>query len=400
MAIHPGLPILPSYSLKELGLVDAAREASYDNLTALATSIFAVPVSLLSIVEPSRDRQYFKSLQGLPEPWAGRRQTPLSHSFCQHVVSSDSVLLVNNAPDNELVRDNGAVRDLNVMAYLGAPVHDPNLVPIGALCVIDTEPRQWSDDQVSRLRQLAACVDDAIRLRAALNAGEGMRREQREFTYAISHDLKSPTNTLSMLHSELADELEPMPEDVRGLLEKCVDATGRMGGLIEDVLSYTRTLETGTVFERIDMPSMMADILADLKEEISRSGATINVGDLPDVFGMKVQVRSLFRQLLGNAIKFRKPDVPPVIKVADVSRGEKGFFSISVKDNGIGIPRDRHERIFKMFQRLHRRDHFAGTGLGLTLCRRIADNHGGAIAVRSKPVRGSEFIVTLPGKAP
>jgi len=381
-------------------LVDAAREASYDNLTALATSIFEVPVSLLSIVETRRDRQYFKSLQGLPDPWAGKRQTPLSHSFCKHVVASDSILLVTNAPDHDLVRDNGAVRDLNVIAYLGAPVHDPNLVPIGALCVIDTQPRQWSDEQVSRLGKLASCVDDAIRLRAALNAGEAMRREQHEFTYAISHDLKSPANTLSMLQNELASELGPSrTENVRELLDKCVETTRRMGGLIEDVLSYTRTLETDTAFEPIDTRSLIDDILVDMHTEVSQSGATVIVADLPEITGMQSQVRSLFRHLLSNAIKFRSSDLPPRITVAEASGGSIGTVSISIRDNGIGIPRDHQNRIFNMFQRLHLRDRFPGTGLGLTLCRRIVANHGGGIAVKSEPASGSEFIVTLPGKA-
>ena len=124
-------------SLSDLGLVDAGPERDFDNLTDLASALIGAPVSLISFVEPERDRQYFKSARGLPEPWASQRQTPLTHSFCQHVRASGKPLVVEEAMRHDLVCDNLAVRDLGVVAYLGAPVRDAAGEAVGALCVID-----------------------------------------------------------------------------------------------------------------------------------------------------------------------------------------------------------------------------------------------------------------------
>lgn len=397
MTIYEDISTLPSYSLEELGLVDAPDEASFDNLTSLSSSIFGTPVSLLSIVQTDKDRQYFKSMQGLPEPWSGMRQTPLSHSFCKHVVASDAVLMVENSRNHDLVRDNGAVEDLNVISYLGAPVHDSNDVPIGALCVIDIEPRTWSKENSSRLVQLASCVDDLIRLRSALITTKSLQREQQEFTYAISHDLKAPTISLNVLHEEIEISLgSALTEDAQTLLNKCSQTTGRMTDMLKDVHNYASTLANAPAFSPVDLSDLLAAIISDLQPAILQSGATILLDDLPQVCGSETQIRLLFRNLLSNAIKFRNLDVAPIIKITEIDGDESGLATIGVKDNGIGIPADQCEKIYRMFTKLHVQDQYPGAGLGLTLCKRIVGNHGGKIDLKSDVGNGSHFLATLP----
>ena len=154
------------FTLQELGLVDALPEPVYDNLTQLAAHLLKTPVSLISIVDFDNDCQFFKSQLGLSEPWATAQQTPLSHSFCQHVVRKDAPLVVDDAPNHSLVKDNLAISELGVGAYLGVPVYTPEMQPVGALCVIEEKARKWSDEEVASLKQLANCVTDAIRLNA------------------------------------------------------------------------------------------------------------------------------------------------------------------------------------------------------------------------------------------
>ena len=155
--------------LRDLDLVDADPEDVFDKFTRLARTVTGCTVALVSFVEEDRDRQVFKSALGLPPPWKDSRQTPLTHSFCKLVKASNAPLIVDNAPNDARVCDNLAIRDLNVMAYLGMPIHDPNWAPMGALCAIEPHPRTWSEADIAAMRDLAACVTDQIQLRAALH---------------------------------------------------------------------------------------------------------------------------------------------------------------------------------------------------------------------------------------
>lgn len=163
-------------TLAQLSLVDGPTVEGFDRLTRLATKILGVPVALVSIVERDKNRQFFTSACGLGEPWASQRQTPLSHSFCQHVTASGEVLSIEDARTEPLVQGNLAIRDLNVIAYLGIPVFGPGHVTLGALCAIDSEPRKWTDQDVAILSDLAAAVTDQIGLNAALFESENASR--------------------------------------------------------------------------------------------------------------------------------------------------------------------------------------------------------------------------------
>ena len=383
------------YSLKALGIVDAPPEEAFDNLTALVQASVGAPVSLVSIVEPENDRQYFKSQQGLPEPWSTDRQTPLSHSFCQHVVRKNSPLVVADAPHHSLVCENLAIRDLNVIAYLGVPIYDPSNTPIGALCVIDGSPREWLDSEIAIVKQVASCVSDAIRLKAAVMTSEALRDEQREFTYAISHDLKAPANTLQLLLGELS-EAEPIvcDQDASQLIDLSLQTVARMGQQVQDVLGYVRVIGSETETEEVDLQKLLEEILSDLKSDIEEREAIVRVEQLPTVTGNSMQLRVLFQNLISNAIKFRKEDEVPRVRVG--SQVDSKSVRISVTDNGIGIPAEHYEKVFRMFQRLHVREKYPGTGLGLSLCRRICQNHGGSIQVESHIGEGTQFTVQLP----
>lgn len=173
-------PLIHSFTLEELELVDAAPEAPFDNLTKLASMMLGTSVSLVSIVQVDRDRQFFKSQKGLPEPWATERQTPLSHSFCQHVVHENRPVAIDNAPAHKLVKDNLAIAALNVIAYLGVPIYSPENTPIGALCAIEGKARSWLDNDITILQQLASCVSDAILLKATIKTNEILIQRQSE----------------------------------------------------------------------------------------------------------------------------------------------------------------------------------------------------------------------------
>jgi GAF domain-containing protein len=190
---------LGRWTLDELELVDAPSCMSLDGLTGLAATVLDTPVALVSIVELDWDRQFFTSQVGLPDPWAAYRQTPLSHSFCQHVMTDDQPLIVTDSRVHPRVKDNLAIPDLNVIAYLGVPVRGPDQSPLGAMCVIDGKPREWSARDLTILSQLADCVSREIQLRAAilntrrlnsaLKAATGARAPMSDIAPKVETDL-------------------------------------------------------------------------------------------------------------------------------------------------------------------------------------------------------------------
>lgn len=388
-----------NFTLDELGLVDAPPEDAFDNVTKLATSLLDAPVSLVSVVDFAKDRQFFKSQVGLTDHWARERQTPLSHSFCQHVVTQNRPLIVEDASKHDLVKDNLAIPNLGVAAYLGVPFYGPTGHPIGAMCVVSGEPRVWTQDDEEKMTMLAHCVTDLVRLRASLKTSEVLRQEQQEFASVLSHDMKSPTNTLKLLHNEIATALSPdMDDSVEELLSLCQGTTNRMSSLVEEVLSYTRVTNSTGNIERVDLNTVLNDVLVDLKSLIHATGANIDIGNLPAVDGNVVQLRVLLQNLVSNAIKFVNPSVVPNVAVVSLTDNEHHMTGFMVRDNGIGIEPDNQERIFRMFQRLHLREEYPGSGIGLALCQRIVRNHSGSIEVTSLPGEGSKFSIKLPVK--
>ncbi len=383
-------------NLSALGLVDSAPQPAFDNLTRLASQLLGAPVSLISIVDFANDRQFFKSLLGLPEPWATRQQTPLTHSFCQHVVHANAALVIENAPKHPLVCDNLAIRDLGVIAYLGVPVYTPDNRPAGALCVIQSEPRQWTAEEISLLQQLASCVSDAIRLNGALHDNEELRQEHQAVANAISQDPKTAANTIEMVLQELL--LEPQSDDGRELLIAGITTVERMSDQVEDVRAYAAIIGGIEDHGQVDLNTLILEIKAELSGDLSHAQATLVCDVLPTVFGIAVQLRSLFRNLVSNAIKFRAEDRLPVISINTAAEPLGRFHEIKVSDNGIGIAPEDQDKIFDLFERRHVHEDCAGTGIGLTLCRRICANHNGRLKVVSQLGVGTTLTVVLPNQ--
>jgi GAF domain-containing protein len=151
-------------ALRATGLLDTPTEERFDALTVLASRVLRTPVALVSLVD--EDRQFFKSCLGLPEPWASRRETPLSHSFCQHAIAAQEPLIVEDARKHPALHDNEAIRDLGIVAYAGVPLVSEDGQPLGTLCVIDHQPRQWTDEEIDLLRGVARAVAAQVRVGA------------------------------------------------------------------------------------------------------------------------------------------------------------------------------------------------------------------------------------------
>lgn len=246
--------------------------------------------------------------------------------------------------------------------------------------------------QVQRARIQA----DAIRLEVELRTSEQLRKEQREFTYALSHELKSPGNTLAMLLEELQaiPAVENLPE-AADLVRMSRDTVHRMARLIESVLAYTQTIDGDMTCAPVDLDALIVAVKADLAGSLRDSRAEMTVQPLGTLTGNAAQLWVLLQNLIGNAIKFRSPDRPLRIDFHADRDAARGVTTIRVTDNGIGIPPEHRQRVFGLFKRLHTNGDYPGSGMGLTLCAHVAAKHGGTITIEDGPAPGVGCTVVV-----
>ena len=249
-------------------------------------------------------------------------------------------------------------------------------------------------------RILLAMEDVTERRRATQEIAERTRELERYATVA-SHDLQEPLRKIRTFGALLVEECaDALGESGREYVERMSAGAARMQALIDDLLTLARTSTSATRSTRVELRSIVRGAMADLEVALSESGGVVEIGELPAVHADPVQMRQLFKNLLANAIKFRRPGVPPRVIVSARREGPPSMTEVLVSDNGIGFE-DRHaEQIFDPFQRLHGRHEYGGNGIGLALCRRIVERHRGAIRAHGIVGEGSTFVVTLPVAAP
>jgi hypothetical protein len=240
-------------------------------------------------------------------------------------------------------------------------------------------------------------VQEELRLQ-----GEELARSNedlQQFAYVASHDLSEPLRKVANFCQLLERQYGPKLDDrARQYIDFAVDGAKRMQALIADLLSLSRVGRATEEFVPADLEQALDAACTNLADKIAESGARIErTGPLPTVAGDPTLLASLFENLIGNAVKYRREDVPPVVRISAEQDAEKSTWVLTITDNGIGIDPQYADRIFVVFQRLHLRDRYGGTGIGLALCRRIVEFHGGRIwleAVQSSP--GATFRFTLP----
>ena len=230
-----------------------------------------------------------------------------------------------------------------------------------------------------------------------------------QFAYVASHDLQEPLRKIRAFGDLASKHQQKLEGPKTEYIQRMQSAAARMQVLIEDLLLFSRVSRNTNAFELLPMTSLMEEVIEDLNEQVRRENGRLSIDKLPDIHGERTQIKRLFQNLISNAIKFHKPDESPhvvitgkIIKYTEVMQefqttvtpGE--YVQYVVKDNGIGFDEKYANKIFNIFQRLHGRNEYEGTGIGLSICRKIVMNHKGYIAARSRENVGSEFIVILP----
>jgi PAS domain S-box-containing protein len=262
-------------------------------------------------------------------------------------------------------------------------------------------------DQVMAIQKIESLVDERTRELAEANHSlkvinkELQRSNQNleEFAHAASHDLKEPVRKITYFTQQLKDQLgDRLKESESRSFTRIANATERMGNLIDDLLLYSHVSHRPQETETVDLNEKLQRVLEDLELDIQEKNAVIHVGKLPVVNGYRRQLQQLLQNLISNALKYSKVDVPPQIDVManKTWEGQQQYTVISVKDNGIGFEPEYSDKIFQMFSRLHGKHEYSGTGVGLSIVKKVVENHEGFISVESEPGHGSTFNIYLP----
>lgn len=296
-------------------------------------------------------------------------------------------------------------------------------------------PRTWSDWESELLLQLSDQIGIAL-TQAKLLEQETQQREElarsneelQNFAFVASHDLQEPLRKIKAFGDRLRISTQgSLDEQSLDYLARMQNATGRMQALIEDLLSLSRVTTRAQPFVETDLNQIVQEVISDLEVQIQQTNGIVEVESLPIISADPLQIRQLLQNLIGNALKFHRPQVPPHVKISCLppiqtepqldtftttptnphfpiqpirQQNQIEQYEIIVTDNGIGFEQKYTDRIFNIFQRLHGRSEYEGTGIGLAICRKIVERHHGKISATSKPNQGATFTITLPRHPP
>ncbi len=355
-------------------------------LNAAGEGIFGVDVhGLITFINPAGA----KILGFKPEEMIGKPQ----HLIMQPLHDDGVPCTLDDNPIYNVYRE-GKARQVNQnffrsrdgdtfpVEYIGKPIWENDNI-VGAVVTF----RNISDYLKSEqdLRQYAQDL-------------EKINKELRNFTGVATHDLQEPLRKVVTLADRLTmTNASRMDDKGRDYLDRIVTSIGRMQQLIVDLLEYSKTTSIRHDFRKVKVDEEIRDVLTTLDIQIEKTRAQVNVADLPEIEASPFQIRQLFQNLIGNALKFHKPGIPPQVQI----RAEKrinGSWAIVVEDEGIGFDEKYLDRIFQPFRRLHRQEEYEGSGMGLAVCEKIVTLHHGMITAESKKDMGSRFIIVLPEK--
>ncbi len=405
-------------ALRNTEMLDSQPEKTFDRLVELVQRLLGVPVALVSLVDDNR--QFFKGARGLPEPWASQRQTPLSHSFCKHVVATGKPLMVENAPEHSKVSENLAIRDLGVIAYLGIPLRTPDGHVIGSLCAIDGETREWTPEDAELLDCVAESVMNEIAVRHqvkqikhhvlklhdshhmleqyARELEEGNASKDRLFSI-VAHDLRSPLHAIVNYSEMLVSETEKAPSSRAHVYAERMDtAVDGLWKFMDNLLQWS-LLQVGSLKHNPDeanVSDLVDRTLRVVLPQAEQKDLKIesNVDRSLMVFADPDLLSCVLHNLLTNALKFTESGGVVTVEVEQLT----DHVQVSVTDTGVGMPQNVIRTLFSSSNTLTTAgtQGEAGNGLGLVLCRELVELNGGKIWATSEPDQGTRISFSVP----
>ncbi|MDF9747626.1 sensor histidine kinase [Natrinema salsiterrestre] len=380
---------------------DLSFAEQVDSLLAVVRETIGTDYATLSHVREDTDEYIFEAVDApAGSDLEAGDATALAATNCEHVVTTERTLVLEDIDaDAPGLADRDGNAEWGISCYLGTPVTVGDEV-YGTFCFYDMDARaeEFSDWEVTFVELLGNWVSAELERQRSERELEASNERLEQFAHAASHDLKEPlrmvSSYLSLVEDRYADELDA---DGREFIEFAVDGADRMRAMIDGLLAYSQVETQGDPFEPVDLNAVLANVRTDLELRLEETDAALSSESLPRVRGDADQLRQLFQNVLSNALEYCG-DEPPQIHIG--VRRDGSDWIVSVSDEGIGIDPADEERIFEVFQRLHSHEEHAGTGIGLALCRRIVERHGGEIWHESEQGDGATFEFALPAVEP
>ena len=371
--------------LRRLVADNASQVAEAENLTAKAELRIATLERGISI----RREEGAEAGDEFIRVGTGKTQMGELREIIDRLKQTESTLLVQRS--NQTDRSFSSARTANVVSLLFG------LGMVGIAYWMSAREIQSRRTAAAELeRKVIERTQELNELNTALRASNG---ELEQFASVASHDLQEPLRKIEAFGDRLKTRSASLDDTGRDYLARVLDSASRMRTLINDLLSFSRVTTRAQPFAMVDLGRIATDVVSDLEGRIQQVNGRVDVRSLPSIEADPTQMRQLLQNLIGNALKFSRPEETPVVEVDGKVSSEGGReprLVLTVKDNGIGFEEVYLDRIFEVFQRLHGRNEYEGTGIGLAICRKIAERHGGSITARSAPGEGATFVVTLP----
>ena len=330
--------------------------------------------------------------QALGQPAADTHDT----YFRQQKLTNSTWRIVLTSPDGALFASvSGWRQEVPWILFIAFALVSVFALALGWRALRSAEQLSEANHQLGVVNEELVDVNGALERRAAELARSNEELDQ--FASIASHDLQEPLRKVRTFTEQLTViETDNLSERGRDYLARANAAAERMQKLIEDLLRFSRVSTQGRPFERVDLSEVAGAVIIDLEAQIADLGASVHVGPLPTIKADPLQMHQLLLNLIANALKFHREGIRPEVSVEGAV--ERGTLRLSVSDNGIGFEPQYALRIFRVFERLHGRNEYPGTGIGLSLCRKITDRHGGTISAEGFPGAGSTFTVVLPAR--
>ena len=357
-------------ALESYQIVDSLPEAEYDDITKIAAIICDTPIATISFIDA--DKQFVKAKVGIDIV-----KVPRSSSFCAHTINnSNEFLIIPYSQENVLFYDNPFVMDPpNIIFYAGIPLVTADGYALGTLCVMDTKPRHLSETQKSALISLAHQTISLLELRKKNYLLElsqikldAFSTQMEDFAFAASHDLKEPLRMvksfLSLLEKKYSNILD---EKGNTYIRFAVDGANRMEILIKELLDYSGAGKCVNDITETNLYDVIENIKKLLFLIIEEKKVHLITSNLPTIQISQSAIMQIFQNIIGNAIKYQNPNTKPIISIS--ASEYTTHWQFSVADNGIGIKKENLKDIFTIFKRLHSKEEYEGTGIGLAICK-------------------------------
>jgi len=386
------------------GMLWSPPEAAFDRFTQLATRLLATPISAITLID--RDMLFIKSQIGLDEPLASRRSKPVGETFCQYIVDTVEPLVIHDTRLDERISDFDLVKG-GALAYLAIPLISADGHTLGTFCVIDGQPRRWSEDDIATMSNLASSVMSEIELRMLscrlleqYNDLRALELQREDMLQMLVHDLRNPLTSL-LAGLDLLGCMSPLDDLQQQALSVAQRGGDALLKLVNEILDVSKC-EAGQLSLQCAEVAPEA-LMADAVEQVRylAAGASVRLTATASAVGLGTvsldadKIRRVLINLLANAIQHTPAGGE--VSLAALKRPDQGL-ELRVSDNGLGIPTDQISHIFDKFSSLHlSRILGASSGLGLAFCKQVVQAHGGDIDVESTLGRGSIFRVVLPG---